>query len=209
LEPEPLCHFENTAETLRFFDRLLDAAPDHESIKRRIGINYDCCHFAIEYDEAAPSLGAFVGEGLRISKIHLSNALEFDPSDPVALGILRDFDEPTYLHQVVVRHEDGEPRRFADLPEFLTCFEGGGVPGSAVSGRVHFHIPLDADPVDPLRSTGAHVADVLSWHAGHPAACTQFEIETYTRDVLPPGLRRPVEEQIAAEYRWAIQRIAR
>jgi hypothetical protein len=29
-------------------------------------------------------------------------------------------------------------------------------------------------------------------------------IETYTWGVLPDGLRRPVEEQIAGEYAWVL-----
>jgi len=206
LEPEPLGLFENTAQTLRFFDRLLDAAPDHDQIKRRIGINYDCCHFAIEFDEARPSLDTIADEGLRLSKIHLSNALEFDPADPAALDALRAFDEETYLHQVILRHADGSLTRFLDLPEFLDLPSPASPrPSPPISGRVHFHIPLDATPGEPLFSTRGHVLDTLAWHRARPGACTQFEIETYTWGVLPHDLQRPVEEQIADEYRWVIQ----
>ena len=38
----------------------------------------------------------------------------------------------------------------------------------------------------------------------NPDACRHYEIETYTWGVLPAGLQRPVEEQIAGEYRWVI-----
>jgi hypothetical protein len=206
LEPEPLGLFENTAQTLRFFDRLLDAAPDHGQIKRRIGINYDCCHFAIEFDKPRPSLDVIAGEGLRLSKIHLSNALEFDPSDPAAIDALHTFDEKTYLHQVILRHADDSLTRFLDLPEFLDLAQpANSFPSPPVSGRVHFHIPLDATPREPLLSTRSHVLDTLAWHRDHPGVCTQFEIETYTWGVLPHDLQRPVEEQIADEYRWVIQ----
>jgi len=206
LEPEPLGLFENTAQTLRFFDRLLDAAPDHGPIKRRIGINYDCCHFAIEFDKPRPSLDVIVGEGLRLSKIHLSNALEFDPSDPAAIDALHAFDEKTYLHQVILRHADGSLTRFLDLPEFLDLPQpANSFPSPPVSGRVHFHIPLDATPLEPLLSTRNHVLDTLAWLHEHPGVCTQFEIETYTWGVLPHDLQRPIEEQIADEYRWVIQ----
>lgn len=206
LEPEPLGLFENTAQTLRFFDRLLDAAPDDEQIRRRIGINYDCCHFAIEFDEPRPSLDIIAGEGLRLSKVHLSNALEFDPSDPAALEAIRAFDESTYLHQVILRHADGSLTRFLDLPEFLSLpHPAAPGPTPPVCGRIHFHIPLDATPREPLFSTRDHVLDTLAWHRSHLGACSQFEIETYTWGVLPHDLHRPLEEQIAAEYRWAIQ----
>ncbi len=202
LEPEPLGHFENTSETLAFFQRLLADAKDPGVLQRRIGVNYDTCHFALEYDEARASLDALVHAGIRISKIHLSNALAFDPRDPAAMDAIRAFDEPTYFHQVVLRAESGEITRFIDLPEFLSeC----GNPADFTEARVHFHIPLDAEPAPPLRSTHDHVDQVLAWHRDNPDACKHYEIETYTWSVLPASFHRPIEDQIAAEYRWVME----
>ncbi|MBB5353773.1 sugar phosphate isomerase/epimerase [Haloferula luteola] len=201
LEPEPLGHFENTQETLRFFDRLLDAAPDHELVKRRIGINYDSCHFALQYEDPRSSLGAFAAEGLRISKIHLSAAVALDPRVPGAVEAIRPFDEPTYFHQVIARHPDGQLERYVDLPDGLAAYDSGT---TAEQWRVHFHIPLDAQPAPPLRSTRQHAADTLAWCREFPGHCHHFEIETYTWGVLPAEFRREVEDQIAAEYRWVL-----
>lgn len=204
LEPEPLGHFENTEETLRFFDRLLDQAGDHEQIKRRIGINYDSCHFALQYEDPRSSLGALTAAGLRISKVHLSAAVALDPRVPGSLDSIRRFDEPTYLHQVIERHPDGRLTRHADLPDGLAAHAAGS---DAEQWRVHFHIPLDAQPDPPLRSTRQHAIDTLAWCREHPGACTHFEIETYTWGVLPAELHREVEDQIAAEYRWVLQHV--
>lgn len=203
LEPEPRGHFENTEETLRFFDRLLDAAPDHEQIKRRIGINYDCCHFALQYEEARNSLKALRGEALRISKIHLSAALALDPRVPQAVEAVSAFDEPTYLHQVLARHPDGRIERFTDLPDGLASLdtEDGR---DAEQWRVHFHIPLDAEPAAPLATTRENAREALKVAEEIPGLCQHWEIETYTWGVLPAGMQRPVEEQIAAEYRWVL-----
>ena len=201
LEPEPLGLFENTAETLRFFDGLLDAAADHERVKRRLGVNYDCCHFAVEYEDARSSLAVLRAEGLRISKIHLSAALALDPREPGAVEAARAFDEPTYLHQVVERHPDGALTRHADLPDGVAAHAAGG---DAEQWRIHFHIPLDHAPEPPLRSTRVQAEEVLRLCADDPAMCSHFEIETYTWGVLPPALQRPVEEQIAGEYRWVL-----
>ncbi len=201
MEPEPRGHFENTEETLRFFDRLLDAAPDHERIKRRIGINYDCCHFALQYEDARNSLLALRGEGLRISKIHLSAALALDPREPGAVEAVAAFDEPTYLHQVLARYPDGSIRRHTDLPDGLAS-QGDG----AEQWRVHFHIPLDALPAEPLKSTRGHAEDALALAKEMPDLCSHWEIETYTWGVLPVAMQRPVEEQIAAEYAWVLAR---
>jgi hypothetical protein len=203
LEPEPRGHFENTEETLRFFDRLLDAAPDHEQIKRRIGINYDCCHFALQYEGARTSLNALRGEGLRISKIHLSAALALDPRNPAAVKAVGAFDEPVYLHQVLARHPDGRIERYTDLPEGIASLETEDG-RQAEEWRVHFHIPLDAEPEEPLLSTRENAREALLLAEEVPGLCQHWEIETYTWGVLPAGMQRPVEEQIAAEYRWVL-----
>ena len=205
LEPEPLGHFENTAETLAFFERLHAAAPDPEVIRRRIGVNYDACHFALEYDTARASLDALTAAGIRISKIHLSSALALDPREAKALAAIRAFDEPVYFHQVLLRNADGKITRFIDLPAFFDAVGSDEIDPTAFEEmRVHFHIPLDAEPAAPLRSTRDQTAEVLRWRKSHPAACPHYEIETYTWGVLPDGLQRPVEEQIAGEYAWVL-----
>jgi hypothetical protein len=201
LEPEPLGHFENTAETIAFFDRLLAEAPDAAVVLRRIGLNYDSCHFALEYDDARTSLDALVSAGIRISKIHLSSALAFDPRDPAAMDAIRSFNEPVYFHQVLLRDTAGNITRFADLPDFL---ESEVDLTNTEEARVHFHIPLDAEPAAPLGSTRDQVRAVLEWRNQHPDACQHFEIETYTWGVMPAEMRRPVEEQIAGEYQWVL-----
>jgi sugar phosphate isomerase/epimerase len=206
LEPEPLGHFENTAETLAFFDRLHATASDSDAIRRRIGVNYDACHFALEYDPAGVSLNALTDAGIRISKIHLSSALALDPRDASALVAIRPFDEPVYFHQVLLRSAASGITRFADLPLFFSALQDGTlVAENFQEMRVHFHIPLDAEPAAPLRSTRDQTAAVLAWKRDHPQACLHYEIETYTWGVLPDGLQRPVEQQIAGEYRWVME----
>ncbi len=202
LEPEPLGHFENTAETIAFFQRLQAAASDEGVVHRRIGVNYDSCHFALEYEGARASLDALSAARIRISKIHLSSALAFDPRDPAALAAIRAFDEPVYFHQVLLRDGAGTITRFPDLPDFLADVSAAAAVDEA---RVHFHIPLDSKPEPPLRSTRQHARDVLAWRRDHPTACDHYEIETYTWGVLPAGLQRPVAEQIAGEYKWVLE----
>lgn len=199
MEPEPLGHFENTEETIAFFERLMSYSPTPELIKKRIGINYDTCHFALEFDDCEASLDRFRAAGLRISKIHLSSALEFDPASQTAVDAIRAYDEPTYLHQVIVQHHDGSLIRFHDLPAFL---ETTREMKEADSARVHFHIPLYTTPHQPLGSTQKHAVDAIHYLRSHPGLCTHVEIETYTWSVLPDELQIPIEEQIAREYDW-------
>jgi sugar phosphate isomerase/epimerase len=207
LEPEPLGHFENSAETLGFFERLHADSRSPDVIRRRIGVNYDTCHFALQYEAAGAALDRLLGAGIRLSKIHLSSAPAFDPRDPAALAAIRAFEEPTYFHQTLVRHPGGTLTRYPDLPEFLASSDRAAPELAAESeARVHFHIPLDTEPAPPLRSTRGHVTELLEWWRGHPESCSHFEIETYTWAVLPAALQRPVADQIAAEFRWALAR---
>jgi hypothetical protein len=206
LEPEPLGHFENTDETIAFFAKLTAAAPNAETLRRRIGLNYDTCHFAIEFDECQTSLAALKAAGIRISKVHLSNAIALDPRDPSAIRAITAFDETTYLHQVIARQPDGILTRFPDLPQALASLATRQV-SYTDEWRVHFHIPLDAEPAPPLRSTRRHVLDLLAYRRAHPDFCNHFEIETYTWSVLPTALQRPINAQLAAEYRWVLSHL--
>lgn len=206
LEPEPLGHFENTEETLAFFQRLWDYSTDRAMLQRRIGVNYDTCHFSLEYDGCVDSLEAFQLAGVRISKVHLSAALALDPRDPLAIEALRNFEEPTYLHQVLLKMPDDSITRFTDLPDFFAA--DPSLAAQATEARVHFHIPLDADPLPPLRSTREHAAELLAYRNLLPEFCQHYEIETYTWGVLPGALQRPLEQHLAAEYRWVLERIS-
>ncbi|MAT46526.1 MAG: hypothetical protein CMO35_03735 [Verrucomicrobiaceae bacterium] len=207
LEPEPLGHFENTRDTLAFFDRLLGQSDDPDLLLRRVGINYDTCHFAVEFNDCRESLEAFRDAGLRISKVHLSNALAFDLDNPDAMRAIAQFDEPTYLHQLITN--GGERRRFfTDLPEALTLLQEPSIMTEGhQEARVHFHIPLYADPATPLRSTKSHVSELLAYRRAQPDFCSHFEIETYTWGVLPDDLQKPVVDQIAEEYRWVLSQL--
>lgn len=200
LEPEPLGWFDNTAGTLRFFEELTDglAAEERARLLRRIGICYDACHFAVAFEDAPTALDAIHSAGIRLSKIHLSNALRLDPADTEARAALAAFDEPTYLHQVIGRREDGSLVRHRDIPDALAAW-----PDEAIEWRAHFHIPLFAEPAAPLLSTISHLEGLAHWLHAHPRACRHFEMETYTFGVLPPALRAPsVEDMLAEEFRW-------
>lgn len=205
LEPEPLGHFENTEETLTFFERFLAQVDDPDLIRQRIGINYDTCHFALEFEDCHLSLDALRAAGLRISKVHLSSALEFNPASQEALDAIQAFDEPTYLHQVILQYGNGNLNRYKDIPNFVSSLQNAnsGI-NSAQAARIHFHIPLYAAPAAPLKSTNDHASDALIYLKAHPDFCSHFEIETYTWGVLPQTLQIPITDQIAHEYAWVI-----
>ncbi len=203
LEPEPLGWFENTKETVRFFDRLQNHRPGDERWKSFIGVNYDTCHFAVEYENASESLALFHSLGIRISKIHLSSAFKLHPG-PEVLERLSAFSEDTYLHQVIARNQAGELSRFKDLQPALDSKEAR----KALEWRVHFHIPLHSPGCDGLIPTADHTLDTLDFLAANPDICQHLEMETYTWEVMPDSLKSStVTDQLAKEYQWTLSEL--
>ena len=202
VEPEPLGLFENTEETLAFFARMAERRPGDPRLRLHLGVNYDACHFAIQFEEASESLTAFQGQDIRISKIHLSSALRTTPNES-SLADLRPFAEDIYLHQVVARRDQGSFLRYHDLPVALEKNE------PADEWRIHFHVPLYAPPIAGLETTIDQALGVLDWLAARPGACNHLEMETYTWAVLPPDLKSAsVIDQLVREYEWILPQLA-
>ncbi|HUZ07988.1 MAG TPA: metabolite traffic protein EboE, partial [Candidatus Paceibacterota bacterium] len=120
LEPEPLCLLENSTETIRFFGQLRDEHENDTRLGQHLGVNYDCCHFAVEFEEPRTAMAAFQNAGIKISKIHLSSALKTSATKE-ARAALKNFAEDVYLHQVVARAENGKLKFFRDLPDALSA----------------------------------------------------------------------------------------
>jgi sugar phosphate isomerase/epimerase len=210
LEPEPLGLFENTAETVDFFGLLVSgtSADEHERILRNLGVNYDTCHLAVEFEEPVAAIGAMRDAGIRLSKIHLSSALTLRPTGQ-AITRLRQFQEGVYFHQVLVAEKGEVVRRFKDLPDALAWNESS--PNDAgEEWRVHFHVPLHTSPEEGFGDTRGHLSDLLALYSVDPGWCHHFEFETYTWEVLPPALRaRDVVDQLTAEYDWCLGEFAK
>ncbi len=206
LEPEPLCEIETSGETVDFFNAWREGEPavERESLLRRIGVNYDCCHLAVEFESPEEALGRLAAAGLRLSKLHLSSALRVRP-DAAGRAALAAFVEPVYLHQVVIGDGRTVRRRFVDLPEALADPEPSRPDDE---WRVHFHVPLHASPGTPFTDTRDHLVGALDWLQAHRGTCEHLEMETYTWEVLPPALRVPIEEQLVREYAWTLDALA-
>lgn len=208
LEPEPCCLMETSVETVDFFNewRASDPAVEREGLRKFVGVNYDCCHLGVEFETAKAALDRIAGAGLRLSKLHLSSALRVKP-DAAGRQALSAFNEPVYLHQVVVGNaRTGEVRRrFVDLPEALADAEPSRPDDE---WRVHFHVPLHAAPGVPFSDTRDHLMGALDWLAAHPGACRHLEMETYTWEVLPAALRLPIGDQLVREYAWTLGALA-
>jgi hypothetical protein len=208
LEPEPLGLLENSAETVLFFERLRDEHKNDPRLNEHLGVNYDTCHFAIEFEEPRAAINSLRVAGIKISKIHLSSALKVLPA-PEAREKLKQFSDGVYLHQVVARDETGKLKFFRDLPDALADNSKFKIQNSKLpEWRIHFHVPLHAPAAPPFENTNDHLLGVLDLLAENPKFCSHLEMETYTWEVLPPELKsRSVVDQLAAEYGWTLAQL--
>jgi hypothetical protein len=222
IEPEPFCFLETVEEAAGFFDRHLfseaavaalgDATglsrgEAAAALPRHLGLCYDVCHAAVEFEDPAGSLALLRAAGVPVHKLQLSAALRIPCVDAAARARLAAFDEPTYLHQVVSRRPgssgSGQLRRELDLAPALARRDSDGE-----EWRVHFHVPLFVDEIPPFRTTQDFLAEILALHRSDPIA-PHLEVETYTWAVLPPGLRgASIDADIARELAWVLERLA-
>ena len=217
LEPEPDCFLETTLQTVRFFEGPLaaHAVPLIQNkiqvsqqaaealLRRHLGVCFDTCHAALQYENLTESLQTYQKAGILISKIQLSAALKA-PAHPDSYRALQRFAEPTYLHQVKARTSSGERVAWTDLPVALNELP---VTRDLEELRVHFHVPLFLSPQTPLEST-ADALDSHFWALLRGGICCHLEIETYTFDVLPLEVRpNNLIESIVSEYRWVLDQL--
>ncbi len=210
LEPEPLCCLESSAETLHLFEHLRAEHPRDERLSQHLGINYDTCHFAVEFEEPLNALPCLVNNGIKISKIHLSSALKTRPTAE-ALAELKAFSDDIFLHQVVARNESGERSIFRDLPDAIVQAQRQLAANETdlPEWRIHFHVPLHAAPKPPFDNTHDHLLEVLDLLGVFPAICSHLEMETYAWEFLPGELKsRSVVDQLAGEYEWTLNALA-
>lgn len=219
VEPEPDCYFETTGETIAFFeDRLflegvesiqrrtgLPAATAEGMIRRHLGVCFDTCHLALQFEDLAESWRRFEKAGIRISKVQLSNALEVR-AIPEEWEKLEPFVESVYLHQVKGRgSKTSGIVSWADLPAALMSLPKAGRGLDVL--RVHFPVPLFFEGGGGLETTAPCLTpDFFRLLRG--GTCPHLEIETYTYNILPPEVRpSTLEESVVKEYRWVLARM--
>ncbi|MBW8888005.1 MAG: metabolite traffic protein EboE [Fibrobacteres bacterium] len=173
LEPEPGCALETTLQVRLFWAQVLRpeakrAGLSDEDLSRFLGVCYDTCHQAVQFEDPVDVLEAFAADGIPIAKMQLSSALEFKP-DPAraTLEMRRRFVEPRFLHQVRVRTPVGVAV-FDDLPQALA--EGArpieALVGSSVGTAGASASSAAGGAADKVRAAGvppAHFSGLDLW----------------------------------------------
>lgn len=221
IEPEPDGLIENTSETIDFFTQWLDIlGAKHLSeklkistqeakkiIRRHIQVCYDVCHFAVEFENPRMVFQKLKEAEISIGKIQISAALkvllsaDLSKRNEVAEK-LKPFVESTYLHQVVQRNTDGSIKQYSDLNLALPNIHDI----KAEEWRTHFHVPIFLREYDYLCSTQEDIIEVLKLHQQSPVT-THLEVETYTWDVLPSGMKLDISASIEREMKWVLEQL--
>lgn len=198
IEPEPGCALERTPQVLTFWNEVLRPAAARAGVSNlvdaHLGICYDTCHQAVQFENPEEALESLRHAGIPIHKMQLSSALEF-PADVTAesRALRSQFVEPKFLHQTRVATPQGVID-FDDLPQALE-------PGAdlfAHPWRVHYHVPIHAESLldGSIRTTRGDMLRALRYALKHNL-CSHFEVETYTWSVLPEKHRPDSDEALA------------
>ena len=172
------------------------------AIRDHVQLCYDICHFAVGFEDHEAVVNELRMQGIKVGRIQVSAALKADIApNPVdrskVVEAFKQFNESTYLHQVVARQEDHSLKRYPDLPEAL---QDAGYPTTR-EWRSHFHVPLFVRDYGVLQSTQNDIQQVISLHK-QKRLSSYLEVETYTWEVLPEKLRLPMKESIVRELDW-------
>lgn len=199
LEPEPCCFLETTDESITFYEtsllqpKILDAlaaltgtnqAQADALLRRHLGICYDVCHGSVEYENPVAALDQLLAAGITVPKIQLSAAMRVPAMTRDRIDAVMRYDDGVYLHQTIVRNAAGLTR-YADLPDAVAALRDGRADGE---WRIHCHVPVFLPDLGEIGSTRADLVTTLAALRTR-ARSSHLEVETYTWDVLPDGLR--------------------
>jgi hypothetical protein len=219
LEPEPYCFLETTDETVDYFTKHLysGAAAEalaklagipiseaHVALRRHVGIVFDICHQAVEYENIPHALQQLVDAGIPIFKLQEAAALHIPQVTQQTVDVLKRYAKTIYLTQTVEK-KDGRLTRFLNLEDAFAAWEKAPGPRE---WRTHFHVPVFLDDLGPFRTTRFAIEDALRFHKAKPLS-RQLEIETYTWDMLPENLKSgDIVDYVCRELEWVRGQLA-
>ena len=215
LEPEPYCFLETTDEALDYFKNHLYAksavntlvtqtglsrAEAETALRHHLGMVYDICHQAVEFEDIGASLQALADAGITVFKLQEAAALRVPEVTQEKVDALRRFADTVYLTQTVERRK-GEKTltRYLNLEDAFAAWDKDPGPRE---WRTHFHVPVFLDDLGDFKTTRFAIEDALAFHKKHKLS-PQLEIETYTWDVLPAHLKTgDIVDYVCMEIEW-------
>ena len=218
LEPEPACFLETTDEALDYFANHLYAAEAQASLARQAGLSdaqaaaalrnhlgmvYDICHQAVEYEDIGTSLGRLAAAGIPVFKLQEAAAVRVPEVTQAKVDALRRFADTVYLTQTVERR-NGELTHYLNLEDAFDAWDRDPGPRE---WRTHFHVPVFLDDLGDFRTTRFAIEDALAFHKQNKLS-PHLEIETYTWDVLPDHLKTgDIVDYVTLEIEWVREQL--
>lgn len=219
LEPEPFCFMEVTSEAVDYFTHHLYAdksaealaketglsvAKAHAALRRHLGIVYDICHQAVEFEDISASLASLVAAGIPIFKLQEAAALRVPVVTQERVDALTPFADTVYLTQTIEKR-DGRLTRYLNLEDAFAAWKSDPGPRE---WRTHFHVPVFLDDLGLFKTTRFAIEEALRFHKATPLS-RQLEIETYTWDVLPDRLKTgDITDYVVRELEWVQGQLA-
>ena len=219
LEPEPFCFMEVTSEAVDYFTHHLYAdksaealaketglsvAGAHAALRRHLGLVYDICHQAVEFEDISASLASLVAAAIPIFKLQEAAALRVPVVTRELVDALTPFADTVYLTQTIEKR-DGRLTRYLNLEDALAAWKKDPGPRE---WRTHFHVPVFLDDLGMFKTTRFAIEEALRFHKATPLS-RQLEIETYTWDVLPAHLKTgDITDYVVRELEWVQRQLA-
>jgi hypothetical protein len=214
IEPEPACFLETTKETIDFFNKYLRTAKSYKNLAgktgstiegakeimaRHVGIVYDICHQALEYENITKSLAALKKEKISVWKLQEAAAMMIPEVTREKVDAVKKYAKTIYLTQTHQRTRNGKITRYLNLEDAIAAWEKKPV---ACEWRIHFHVPVFLEDLGPFKSTRFAIEEAMAFQKKHRLS-DQLEIETYTWDVLPDELKTgDIVEYVTKEIEW-------
>jgi len=213
LEPEPFCFLETTDETIDYFTKHLYSGASveklaklahvpiseaNEALRRHLGIVYDICHQAVEYENITESLQKLVDAGIPVFKLQEAAALHMPEVTQPVVDTLKRYAKTIYLTQTMEK-KNGKLTRYLNVDDAIAAFEKDPGPRE---WRTHIHVPVFLDDLGQFRTTRFAIEDALKFHKQKPLS-RHLEVETYTWDMLPENLKTgDIVEYVCRELDW-------
>src|SRR3954463_9004416 len=154
LEPEPACFLETTDEAVDYFTNHLYASEAvrmlvtatglnksqaETALRKHLGMVYDICHQAVEYEDIGKSLRALADAGIPVFKLQEAAALRVPNVTKETVDAMRPFADTVYLTQTVEK-SDGKLTQYLNLEDAFAAFEKN--PKLKREWRTHVHVPV-------------------------------------------------------------------
>lgn len=214
IEPEPACFLETTPETIDFFNNHLRSEKSianlaaktgatieaaREILARHVGIVYDICHQAVEFEDITKSLQSLKDESIPVWKLQEAAAMMIPEVTKEKIAAVKQYAKTIYLTQTHQRTKDGKITRYLNLEDAIAAWEKKPV---ECEWRIHFHVPVFLEDLGPFKSTRFAIAEAMKFQKQHRLS-DQLEIETYTWDVLPDHLKTgDIVDYVTKEIEW-------